>query len=704
MGQRRGNSNLNASFQNTKDGGVLNLLDGFSRQNFRVNADVALSEKLDIQTGAFFARSTADQPDFEGAGSAFFGLRMLEPNIDLTATGPDSIPYNPRVRQPGRTGNVSNPLYTFANQSNENDRDRFTGSFRARYRMLNWLTVEGNANYDRGNTLAKSFSPIGFLNSTGNSSAGSLFQSTGSTRQYNLGTSVTSVRAFPWFTNTTKLAWVYEDQQNRSLSASVSELAVPRVPEFIARSGSATIIPGSSTQDIRNQNFFLISTFDIRDKLILDGLIRRDQSSLFGADQRTADYHRLSVAYRVSEDFSLPGVDEFKLRASVGTAGLRPVFEAQYDAWDIVGGSPEKVTLGNPDIRPAYSREAEYGVNLNFLNDYSFEYSFSDKRTTDQILNVPVSAVTGYVNQWVNAGTLTGKSHEIAIGAVLAQRGDFFWRMNLTWDRTRQRIESLNVAPFLVGPDPADANTRIFRIAPGEDFGVIYGSKWIRTRQQLENTLASGALRGAVGDYVRNEEGYYVTVADFHTPREVPLKATDANGNAIVQIGNVNPDFNLGLNSQVTWKGFSVTAVVNWVQGGEIYNYTRQWPFFDLRDPVFDQRGKLQVEKKTIDYYTAFYNSFDPSDYFIEDGSYLRLRELAINYQLPKNVTNMLRMGDDRTVRIGIVGRNLLTSTKYSGYDPDVSGPGGGNPFGYRVDYFTYPVFRSFTAMLEIDF
>ena len=92
-------------------------------------------------------------------------------------------------------------------------------------------------------------------------------------------------------------------------------------------------------------------------------------------------------------------MDEFKLRASVGTAGLRPVFEAQYDAWDIVGGSPEKVTLGNPDIRPAYSREAEYGVNLNFLNDYSFEYSFSDKRTTDQILNVPVSAVTGYVNQ-----------------------------------------------------------------------------------------------------------------------------------------------------------------------------------------------------------------------------------------------------------------------------------------------------------------
>ena len=168
----------------------------------------------------------------------------------------------------------------------------------------------------------------------------------------------------------------------------------------------------------------------------------------------------------------------------------------------------------------------------------------------------------------------------------------------------------------------------------------------------------------------------------------------------------MNPDFNLSFNTQATWKGLSVTAVVNWVKGGNIYNYTRQWPFFDLRDPVFDQRGKEQIEKKSIDYYSAFYNNFDPSDYFVEDGSYLRLRELAVNYEFPRTLIERLPagMGAGRTVRLGLVGRNLFTSTKYSGYDPDVSGPGGGNPFGYRVDYFTYPVFKTFTAMLEIGF
>jgi TonB-linked SusC/RagA family outer membrane protein len=704
VAQRRENANFAVSFQNTRDGGVLNLLDGFRRQNFRLNADVAITEKLDLQTGAFFGRSVADQPDGEGAGSAFFGLRMLEPNIDLTRKGADSQPYDARVRQTGRTGNVSNPLYAFSNLVDQNERDRFTGSFRSRYRVLPWLTAEGNANYDRGNSLSKAFTPTGFMNSTGNRGAGSLSQSSGSIRQYNIGASLSSVRAYTGFTNTTKLAWVYEDQQNRGLSAFASALSVPRVPEFVARDPGATIVPSSYTQDIRNQNLFAVTTFDIAEKLVLDGLIRRDQSSLFGSDQRTANYYRLSGAYTITEDVEIPGVQDLKFRASLGTAGLRPVFDAQYEQFAIIGGLPQPITLGNRDLRPAHSREAEYGFNMGFGGNFSLEYSYSDKRTTDQILLVPVSAVTGYRNQWVNGGTLRGKTHELALGGVLLQRGSQFWRANLTLDRTRQTVEALTVAPFLIGPDPADPNTRIFKIAPGETFGVIYGNQWIRSAQQLETTIAAGKLTGSAADYVVNEEGYYVRKAQWRTADEVPLRASDKDGNEVVKIGDVNPDFTLGLNTQATWRGLSLTAVVNLVRGGQIYNYTRQWPFFDLRDPAFDQRGKAQEEKKNVTYYSEFYNRFDPNDYFVEDGSYLRLRELAVNYTVPVRAIEAMRLPGTQSIRLGIVGRNLFTSTKYSGYDPDVSGPGGGNPFGYRVDYFSYPVYRNITAMIEIGF
>lgn len=702
VGQRRGTASINASFQNTRDQGILNLLDGFERRNFRVNAVLALSDKTDLQTGAFFGTSNADQPD---EGNVFFGLRMLEPNLDLTAEGPGGIKYNPLVRQSGRTGNVSNPLYSANNQENAVERDRFTGYARVVHRPLAWLTLEGNANFDTGDERQKNFTPLGFLNSSGGTGEGTLFQAERSTTAYNLGASATSVRRFNDITNTTKLAWVYEDQEDRFLTVFAPAMAVPRVPEFngVKRDADNLIIPTSGTEPIRNNNVFLISTFDWKEKLIVDGLIRRDQSSLFGDRERTAIYYRASAAYRVSEDFTLPGVDEFKLRISQGTAGLRPLYDAQYEQFELVGGLPVKVTRGNPDLRPAQSRETEIGFNIDFLRNFTFEYSYSDKTTTDQILNVPVTAVEGFQSEWINAGTLRGKTHEALFGAVLAQSRDFFWRLNIAVDRTRQKVEKLNVAPFLVGPDGNDANTRIFLIREGETFGVIHGSRWIRTAEQLATTIAAGGLPGVAGDYVRNEEGYYVEAARLGTTSEVPLQYMNAGGFTVMPIGDVNPDFNMAFNSQMTWRGVTLTAVVNWVKGGDIYNYTRQWPFFDLRDPVFDQRGKPEDEKKPVGYYSGFYNNFNPSEYFIEDGSYIRLRELAINYQLPTAVLDRVGMGS-RTVRLGLVGRNLLTFDNYSGYDPDVSGPGGGNPFAYRVDYFTYPVFRTFTAMVEIGF
>nr|MCU0649404.1 hypothetical protein [Gemmatimonadaceae bacterium] len=318
-------------------------------------------------------------------------------------------------------------------------------------------------------------------------------------------------------------------------------------------------------------------------------------------------------------------------------------------------------------------------------------------------LLVPLSLATGFQNQWRNAGSLAATTHEALFGAVLAQKKDFFWRLNIAGDRTRQRITSLSVAPFLVGPDQDDANTNIFRIAPGQTFGVLYGTRWVRTPEQLARTIGVGGLTGTPADYVLNEEGYFVRRADWRTVRERPLRALNADTSALTQIGDVNPDFNLAFNSQVNWKSLTLTTVVAWTRGGNIYNYTRQWPYNEQRDPAYDQRNKPQIERKPVGYYQTFYNNFDANEFFVEDGSFVRLRELAVNWQLPASWMSGIRL-NGRTARLGIVGRNLLTSTKYSGYDPEVSGPGGGNPFGYRVDYFTYPVFRSFTAMLELGF
>jgi hypothetical protein len=206
-----------------------------------------------------------------------------------------------------------------------------------------------------------------------------------------------------------------------------------------------------------------------------------------------------------------------------------------------------------------------------------------------------------------------------------------------------------------------------------------------------------------------NEEGYYVLASAKGTVNERPLKAFLANGSSLQTIGDVNPDFNASLNNTMQWKGFSVNTLFNWVKGGNIYNLTRQWPFNEERDPIFDQRNKPQAEKKPVNYYKVFYNGINANDFFVENGTYVRLRELSVNWTLPEGLSRSLRLGRLQAPRIGLVGRNLWTSTNYTGYDPDVSGAGGvsgggSKPFAFRVDNFSYPAYRSLTAMLEFGF
>ena len=708
IGQRRGATNYNISFQNTHETGVLALLHGFSRQNLRVNLDQALSDKLDFSAGAFYGRSTSDQQG-DGTNSAFFGLRFLEPNINLMALNPDGSPYIANIKQPPLSNNVVNPLYWLNVRQISTDRDRFTGTFKARYRPFDWLTAEGNVNYDESNQAYKNLTPLGFLSSSGASSKGSLNETQTNNRSNNIGATLTATKSWSWLTNTTKLAWIFEDQTDAYLSVNATALALPKVPEFTAalQDPAFPVQPGSFTQVTRNEDVFAVTTFTLKDRYIFDGLIRRDESSLFGAARRGADYQRLSFAYRLSQDLHIKGIDEFKLRASYGTAGLRPQWDAQYEVFQVVGGSPQKVTLGNPDLKPAYSREQEFGFNLNFLRDYTLDYSYSNKITSDQIMQVPVSAATGYLNEWENAATLAGQTHEIALGAVLASKRDFFWRLSISGDHTTQRITALKVGAFNVGPD---ATTAMFHICAPCDFGIIYGNQWIRTPTQLANSLKSGQITGAASDYQLNEDGFYVAKSAYHTINERPLIASDATGATVLPIGNVNPDFNLSLNTNWQYKAFSLNAVFTWVKGGNIYNMTRQWGgFSENRDPVYDQRGKPALEQKPVTYYAAFYDGITPNDYFVEDGSYIRLRELSFNWTLPKSWVTSLKLGGIESARIGLVGRNLWTSTKYSGYDPDVSNNGtsggtAGNPFLQRVDYFTYPAYRTITLMLELGY
>jgi TonB-linked SusC/RagA family outer membrane protein len=718
IGQRRGNTNFNMSFQNTRQEGVMILLKGYNRQNFRVNVDQALTPRLDLSVGGFFGKSTNNQAS-QGPGSPFFAVTFVEPNIDLFAKNPDGTPYVARI--PFRLSNAENPLYRLANEQIHTDRSRFTGNFRANYRLLDWLAVEANYNYDEESSAHTDEEPKNFLDATGKATDGQLVKIDSGGRSFNTGATLTSVRTFrlgSWnVRNITKAAYGYFNQARRILGDTGYAFKVARTPEFNAVDlAQVSVISQDIT--IRERNYYFVSGFDIKDRYLVDGLVRRDGSSLFGVESRWATYFRVSGAWRVTEDFRLKGIDELRLRGGYGTAGLRPAFDAQYETFAIVGGVPVKQTLGNPTLKPAHSAETELGLNIDFLGRFSLEYSYSRKETRDQILLVPVSAPTGYLNQWRNAGTLVGKTHELALAAILVDRPEFSWRLNVAGDRTRQKITELNTPPYLVGPAYANQEdvTTHFRIAAGETFGVIYGTKTVRSIAELYDDPAKQALSGvgqawSPDSVLVNEEGYVVRRNAWQTINERPLAYVDPQGNTSVKIADVNPDFNLSFTTNLRYKNFTAYALLDWVQGGKIYNGTRQWPFFDYRDRVYDQSSKpaapagapYSTGKKPIDYYNFFYNGINPVDFFVENGTYVKIKELNVSYNIGRSTLEKLRIGGVSGVKIGVIGRNLFTFTDYTGYDPEVAGLSG-DPYSFRFDGFSYPNFRTFTGVVEINF
>lgn len=730
VGQRRGNTNYNVSFENTKQEGIMILLKGYNRQNFRLNVDQALTPRFDLSVGGFFGKSNNNQVT-QGPGAPFFAVTFIEPYINLFAPNPDGTPYNAQI--PHQLPNASNPVYRLANERISTDRSRITGYGRATYRIFDWLSLEGNYNYDQESSNFTDEVPKNFLDSHGNATAGGLTKIDSAGRTFNTGVTLTSVRTMQLGSatvrNTTKFAYIYEDQTANSFALAGSGFLATNTPEFTAIDPT-TLVPGSSTIRVRNKNYYGITSFDINDRYLFDGLVRRDGSSLFGPDSRYATYYRVSGAYRVSQDLHISGIDELKIRGSFGTAGLRPVFNAQYETYSFANGRITPVTLGNRNLKPAHSGEMELGANVDFLGRFTAEYSYSRKETRDQILNVPLTAAAGFKSQWKNAGTILGNTHELALGAVLVNKPDFSWQLNVAADRTRNRITALSEAPYLVGPDYAGNNdvVQMFRIAPGQTYGVIYGTKIVRSYAELceDPTKAPQCVPGglwAPDSVVINEDGYLVRKSVYHTANEKFIAFTDASGNTVVPIADVNPDFNASFTTTLRFKGFSAYALVDWTQGGHIYNATRQWPFFEYRDRVYDQSSKpapasctvvtvgtkqtaqpdcYSSGRKPISYYQAIYNGINPIDFFVEPGTYVKIKEINVSYTFSRSALEALHLSVN-SLRIGVIGRNLFTFTKYSGYDPEVSGLSG-DAFTFRVDGFSYPNYRTFTGFMEINF
>jgi TonB-linked SusC/RagA family outer membrane protein len=696
LARNANDTNFFASFGRQQIDGVVLSHGGYGRNDVRLNLDHRLGTNLQFSASGFHMRSEREELPSE----TFFQLVQHAPDVNLLEPDPDGTPF---MFNPDPFGVTPNPLYELVRSEDDERRARTLGSADLRWSPTGWMSVDANLSYDRSDRLSRFYFPRGARTNISSWQAGVVDRGQGITTALNGSVSTQLRGSWRDLSGRLTLRALQEMEDYEFFSARASGLSVQGVPDLNA--GTIPVV-GGSTQDIRSQGYFAITNFDWRGRYIVDALVRRDGSSLFGPEERWHTYYRGSAAWRMAEEAWWPvaSINEFKLRYSVGTAGGRPNFGDRFETYSFTdGGGLTKATLGNRALKPERAMEQEVGIDAIINNVVSVQLSHARNRTTDQLVAVPLPAGFGFTSQWQNAGTMEGRTWEATVEAAVLDRQGLRWTLGLVADRSRHEITEFNRRCFRTGTASA-----FFRCA-GERMGTMYGTRFLQALDELPAGAPASQFQvnddglvvwvGEGGDWRTHRWGTSGSVGGATYNWGIPILQLEEGGSsAVVRIGDSNPDFSWGLSSNLQWRGFTLYGLLNSQVGGNLYNRTNQRMYQYFRSGDADQAGKPQEAKKTTDYYSALYAGNLINQWFVEDASFVKLRELSLRYTVPS--ASLARLGGIGVngLTLFAVGRNVFTWSDYKGYDPEA-----GTPL-QRIDDFVYPQFRTLTAGFEIRF
>lgn len=700
--------NYFASFENLTQNGVIENLDAFKRNSVRFNADYLYNQKFKMAFSGNYVNSAYPSVAEQGQGANFFYSTLTAPPIiDFGETGPDGQPLNNSLSGYGIIGsNFQNPLYVAENRQNEVNRDRYIMGLTASYTVNDWLSVDARQSFDKRYQVNTASTPIGYQTPTPSTS---LNNGSESRRVINQSTAISELWATSRFEmedlNIRVIAkYLYEDRDYERYDLSGFRASVAGIRSFGSLDATTYDI-SNYQQEERAENFILDAEFDYSDKIILGVMGRRDGSSSFGEDERYQFYYRGSIAYRLSEDIEINNIDEFKIRASYGTSGQRPPFSAQYETYTPGSTTLTPNVLGNTEIKPSVVAETEIGVDIAFLEKFSLTANYAVSNITNDYLQAPLTSDNPFSSQWQNVGEIQNSTIELGIQANLVNTRDLQSGFNFSFATTDQEVTDLGGVPAFTRA--AGGALDLFRFEEGESYGAMYGSQLLTSVSQL--SLANDGTVLNVGGgltpdaFEVNSLGHVVISANAGTQAERPMYLfdTEVGDNAIVKIGDTNPDFEVGFSGNLNYKNLGLFMVWNWSQGGEVYNYTKQLLIFNFRHKDLEDLTRAGFDPDYLTASDGLYNASDALDYYVEDASYLKLRELSLSYTLDNTMLGSL--GDVvRDIKLAVVGRNLLTFTEYTGYDPEVALRT--NSTNFRLDEYSYPNFRTFTGSIQIRF
>lgn len=707
---------------NQKDGIVKNT--GLKQLTMRLNLDKRFTPKFKLGTKVNIGYVYSNQTQSGGKALSTTSLiRSILSFRPYTALNDDEEEeYDPESELSSRSG----PDKWLQDYVNTRKEFRITPSLDAEYKILPNLTFKSTLGGDyRDNQRVKFKSSR--INSTAEGSAGAV--GTYRYMNWNWDNTLSYKNKFNGGHNLTAMLGV-------SANASYMQQDIVQgwnIVQYRALEKAINTAPNTSVGYIESQNstlsFFARAIYNFKDRYVLTATCRADGSSKFQGKNKWSVFPSAAFAWRMNEEpwFNSLVVSQLKLRAGWGQVGNQAIANYQtlnnytnVSYADHTPGNSSEASIGlapeniaNPELKWETTQQTNLGIDLGMWKGrLAIAVDAYDKLTFDLLQERKIATSSGFSSMWMNDGSIRNQGIELTINAVPVKAGDFEWTLGGNISFNRNRIQSIGKT----------ATTGSVYYAPGDKRDVAYFLGESAGSSLYGNDAATifiqgypmGLFYGYATKGIVQEGETGPALAEGGTPAGPgQLNIVDCNGNGYIDpddrciIGNPNPTFTFGLSTSFYYKGITLSIIANGSYGNDILNInnmretdTRSTNHNVLREAVYNAWtpenpgakywgiGKISsTETRAI------------KDVDIEDGSYLRLANVSLGYDVPLPKTSKVLKG----LNVGVSGGNLYVFTRYSGWDPEV------NSFGKNImkmgtDAGSYPSSRTFSCDLKFTF
>jgi len=694
-----------------QDGTIINS--GFDRLSLRFNLDHQIKSWLKIGLSSNTARTNQKTTLTNGSDAIVNVAAFNSPAAPIYGLGGN---YAAPVSIGGYSfGNPVNPVALAQLRQNTGDQFKAFGSVYGELSFTKFLNLRSEVNYDFTNDNNMSFQPLLMAGSATILSPSRIVEQRSPSYYWAVRNYLNYNQSFNKHTISAQIGHEAQASSYDYILASRQNLAL-NIPSIAAGEQENQVIEGGKG-DWAMESYFARAGYAYDNRYSINLSLRRDGSSNFGPDRKIGYFPAGSIGWTVTnEKFAqnLKVLNYLKLRAGIGAVGGSDISAASY-ATNIrlfatgpfgAGGVPDNV--GNPELGWESVTTYNGGFDAGFLNGrLDLTFDVYKKVTSDMLMATQLPVYTGIGTEWndikspnVNAGRMTNTGFDIGISSVNIDQDNFTWKTNLVFSHYKNRLDKLNSeqADLLRYTEYSNA-VILTRTVPGGPIGRFYGfiaDGLFTSEDDISNHANQGQDIGPKGLWLGD------------------VKYRDLDGNDVIDdgdmtyIGNPNPDFTFGLTNSFKYKGFDLSVFLQGSYGNDILNYTKRsletpvnvyWN--QLETALTDRYSELFNPNGTVPRYNQWHqDNKRVSTRFVEDGSYLRIQNITLGYNLPTTWINKIKM---QAARVYISGQNIYTFTKYSGYDPEL-GSYNNDALIQNIDLGNYPNPRTFTIGASVIF